>query len=134
MEAALSPPRYSVEAMAPLARGLELIVGAKRDPRFGPILLVGAGGLYAEIVKDVAVALAPVTEAGAEALLRSLRVAPLLDGARGKPAVDVAATAAAAAALSRVAAEHPEILEIEINPLLALPDGVLGLDARIVLG
>jgi acyl-CoA synthetase (NDP forming) len=134
MEAALAPPRYSVEAMAPLARGLELIVGAKRDPRFGPILLVGAGGLYAEIVKDVAVALAPVTEAGAEALLRSLRVAPLLDGARGKPAVDVAATAAAAAALSRVAAEHPEILEIEINPLLALPDGVLGLDARIVLG
>jgi hypothetical protein len=120
--------------MAPLARGLELIVGAKRDPRFGPILLVGAGGLYAEIVKDVAVALAPVTEAGAEALLRSLRVAPLLDGARGKPAVDVAATSRAAAALSRVAAEHPEILEIEINPLLALPDGVLGLDARIVLG
>jgi acyl-CoA synthetase (NDP forming) len=134
MEAALAPPRYSVEAMAPLAQGLELIVGAKRDPRFGPILLVGAGGLYAEIVKDVAVALAPVTEAGAEALLRSLRVAPLLDGARGKPAVDVGATAAAAAALSRVAAEHPEILEIEINPLLALPDGVLGLDARIVLG
>jgi acyl-CoA synthetase (NDP forming) len=134
MEAALEPPWYSVEAMAPLAEGLELIVGAKRDPRFGPILLVGAGGLYAEIVKDVAVALAPVTEAGAEALFRSLRVAPLLDGARGKPAVDVAAAARAAAALSRVAAEHPEIAEIEINPLLALPDGALGLDARIVLG
>jgi acyl-CoA synthetase (NDP forming) len=134
MDAALAPPRYSVEAMAPLARGLELIVGAKRDPRFGPILLVGAGGLYAEIVQDVAVALAPVTEAGAEALLRSLRVAPLLDGARGKPAVDVGAVARAAAALSAVAAEHPEILDIEINPLLALPDGALGLDARIVLG
>jgi acetate---CoA ligase (ADP-forming) len=134
MDAALAPSRYSVETMAPLARGLELIVGAKRDPRFGPILLVGAGGLYAEIVKDVAVALAPVTEAGAEALLRSLRVAPLLDGARGKPAVDVGAVARAAAALSGVAAEHPEIQEIEVNPLLALPDGALGLDARIVLG
>ena len=134
MESALDPPWYSVEAMAPLSRGLELIVGAKRDARFGPILLVGAGGLYAEIVKDVAVALAPVTEAAAEALFRSLRVAPLLDGARGRPAVDVAAAAHAAAVLSRVAAEHPEIAEVEINPLLALPDGALGLDARIVLG
>ena len=134
MESALSPPSYSVEAMAPLSRGLELIVGAKRDPRFGPILLVGAGGLYAEVVKDVAVALAPVTEAAAEALFRSLRIAPLLDGARGRPAVDVGAAARAAAALSRIAAEHPEIAEVEINPLLALPDGALGLDARIVLG
>ena len=134
MQSALDPPSYSVEAMAPLSTGLELIVGAKRDPRFGPILLVGAGGLYAEIVKDVAVALAPVTEAAADALLRSLRVAPLLDGARGRPAVDVGAAARAAAALSRVAAEHPEIAEIEINPLLATPDGALGLDARIVLG
>jgi acyl-CoA synthetase (NDP forming) len=134
MADALTPPSYSVEAMAPLAQGLELIVGAKRDPRFGPILLVGTGGLYAEIVKDVAVSLAPVTEAGAEALFRSLRVAPLLDEARGRPAVDVAAAARAAARLSRVAAEHPEIAEIEINPLLALSDGALGLDARIVPG
>ena len=134
MESALSPPSYSVEVMAPLSRGLELIVGAKRDPRFGPILLVGAGGLYAEVVKDVAVALAPVTEAAAEALFRSLRIASLLDGARGRPAVDVAAAARAAAALSRFAAEHPEIAEVEINPLLALPDGALGLDARIVPG
>jgi acetate---CoA ligase (ADP-forming) len=134
LESALSPPSYSVEAMAPLSQGLELIVGAKRDPRFGPILLVGAGGLYAEVVKDVAVALAPVTEAAAEALFRSLRIAPLLDGARGRPAVDVGAAARAAAALSRIAAEHPEFAEVEINPLLALPDGALGLDARIVPG
>jgi acetate---CoA ligase (ADP-forming) len=133
VKSALEPPWYSVEAMAPLSQGLELIVGAKRDPRFGPVILVGAGGLYAEIVKDVVVALAPVTEAGAEALLRSLHVAPLLDGARGRAAVDVDAAARAAATLSQVAAEHPEIAEIEINPLLALPDGALGLDARIVL-
>jgi acetate---CoA ligase (ADP-forming) len=134
MEAALSPPAYSVEAMAPLSQGLELIVGSKRDPRFGPILLVGAGGLYAEVVKDVAVALAPVSEAAAEALFRSLRVAPLLDGARGRPGVDVRAAARVAATLSRFAAEHPELAEAEINPLLALPDGALGLDARIVRG
>jgi acyl-CoA synthetase (NDP forming) len=134
MQAALSPPAYSVEAMAPLSQGLELIVGSKRDPRFGPILLVGAGGLYAEVVKDVAVALAPVSEAAAEALFRSLQIAPLLDGARGRPGVDVRAAARVAAALSRFAAEHPELAEAEVNPLLALPDGALGLDAHIVLG
>jgi acyl-CoA synthetase (NDP forming) len=134
MEKALAPPAYSVEQMAPLSDGVELIVGVKRDPRFGPILLVGAGGLYAEIVKDVAVALAPASEEGVEALLLALRVAPLLDGARGRRPVDVAAAARAAAALSRVAAEHPEIAEIEINPLLVTHEGALGLDARIVLG
>ncbi|HWB56981.1 MAG TPA: acetate--CoA ligase family protein [Gaiellaceae bacterium] len=134
MGKALAPPAYSVEQMAPLSDGVELIVGVKRDPRFGPILLVGAGGLYAEIVKDVAVALAPASEEGVEALLLALRVAPLLDGARGRRPVDVAAAARAAAALSRVAAEHPEIAEIEINPLLVTHEGALGLDARIVLG
>jgi acyl-CoA synthetase (NDP forming) len=132
MENAIAPPLYSVERMAPVSRGLELIVGARWDPRFGPVLLVGAGGLYAEVVRDVAVALAPATELAAEALLRSLRVAPLLDGARGRAPVDVRAAARAAAALSRAAAEHPEIAEIEMNPLLVTAEGVLGLDARVV--
>ncbi|HEU4449000.1 MAG TPA: acetate--CoA ligase family protein [Gaiellaceae bacterium] len=133
MAAALAPPGYSVERLAPAAGGVELIVGARRDPRFGPLLLVGAGGLFAETAADVAVALAPAGEEAAEALLASLRVAPLLHGARGRTAVDVRAAARAAAALSRVAAEHPEIAEIEINPLLVGPDGALGLDARAVL-
>ena len=133
MESALAPPWYSVERLAPVSEGIELIVGAKRDPRFGPVLLVGAGGLYAEVVGDVAVALAPASVEAAEALLRSLRIAPLLDGARGRPAVEVRAAARAAAGLSRFAAEHPEIAEVEVNPLLVTPEGALGLDARIVL-
>ena len=66
-------------------------------------------------------------------MLLSLRGAPLLRSARGRPPVDVGAAAAALAALSRVAAAHPEISELEVNPLLALPGGVVGLDARIVL-
>ena len=129
----LSPEGYSVERMAPLAGGVELIAGCRQDARFGPVVLVGVGGVFAEILRDVAVALAPVDTTGAAELLRSLRGAPLLLGARGRPAVDLAAAAQAVAALSRVAAAHPEIAEIEVNPLLARPDGVLGLDARLVL-
>ena len=85
------------------------------------------------MLRDVAVALAPVTPAQAAAMLRSLRAFPLLDGARGRSALDVDAAAAALSALSMVAAAHPEIAELEVNPLLVLPDGALGLDARIVL-
>jgi acyl-CoA synthetase (NDP forming) len=123
---------YSVERTAPLAEGIELIVGVRRDRRFGPILLVGLGGLFAEVLRDVAVALAPVDPAEAEDLLLSLRGASVLVGARGRAPVDLAAAAQAAAALSRVAASRPEIEEMEINPLLVLRDGALGLDARIV--
>ncbi len=132
--ATLSAAAYSVEQTASVADGLELIVGAHRDPRFGPVTLVGMGGLYTELMGDVAVALAPVDEAAAERLILSLRGAPLLSGARGHPPLDLEAAAKATAALSRVAAEHPEIDEVEINPLLVRPDGALGLDARIVLG
>jgi acyl-CoA synthetase (NDP forming) len=133
IRARLDPPALSVEQMAPLADGIELLIGARRDARFGPVALAGLGGVYAEVLDDVAVALAPVGEDRAERMLHSLRAAALLRGVRGRPPVDVRAAARALAALSRVAAAHPEIAEIEVNPLLALPDRALGLDARIVL-
>jgi len=133
MQRRLAPPAFTVERMAPLADGVELLVGARWDARFGPIALVGLGGLFTEILRDVAVALAPVDERRALAMVESLRAAPLLSGARGRPPLDTAAAAAALAALSRVAAEHPEIAAIEVNPLLVLRDGALGLDARIEL-
>ena len=133
-EMATLASEYSVERMAPVEDGIELIVGSRRDPRFGPVTLVGMGGLYTEVLGDVAVALAPIGEADAERLIGSLRGAPLLLGARGRPALDIPAAARATAALSRTAAEHPEIDELEINPLLVLPEGALALDARIVLG
>jgi acyl-CoA synthetase (NDP forming) len=129
----LAPPAFSVERMAPVGDGVELLVGARWDARFGPIALVGLGGVFTEVLRDVAVALAPVDEATARELLLSLRAAPLLQGARGRGEVDLPAAASAVAALSRVAAAHPEIAEIEVNPLLALPDGALGLDARMVM-
>jgi acyl-CoA synthetase (NDP forming) len=120
--------------MADIAAGVELIVGCRRDPRFGPLLLVGLGGIHAEVLRDTAVALAPASAGEAEELIRSLRGAALLLGARGRPPLDVTAAAEAAAALSRMAAEHPELAEVEVNPLLVLPEGAVGLDARVVHG
>ncbi|WP_328859555.1 acetate--CoA ligase family protein [Streptomyces sp. NBC_00306] len=133
MDARLGAAAYSVEAMADLSDGVELIVGVNRDPRFGPVAMVGLGGIFTETFHDVAFSLAPVPAERAEALLRSLRTAALLSGVRGRPAVDIAAAAAVIERITGVAAAHPEIAELEVNPLLVRPDGVLALDARAVL-
>jgi acyl-CoA synthetase (NDP forming) len=129
----LDATEVSVEEIAPVSEGVELIVGAKRDPRFGAVVLVGLGGVYAEILDDVVVALAPVEEHEAARLIRSLRGAALLDGARGRAPLDVTGAARAVAAVSRAAAACPAVDEVEVNPLLVLVDRVLGLDARVVL-
>jgi acyl-CoA synthetase (NDP forming) len=133
LSARLAPESFSVEVAEDVAAGFELLVGARRDPRMGPLVVVAAGGLHAETLQDVAVALAPVDDAGAEELIRSLRTAALLTGVRGRPPLDISAAAHAAAALSRFAAAHPEITEVEVNPLLVRSEGVVGLDARVVL-
>jgi succinyl-CoA synthetase beta subunit len=133
LHARLAPARCSVERMASLSDGVELLIGARWDPRFGPIALAGSGGVHAEILRDTQVALAPVEVAHAETMLRALRAAPLLTGARGRPGLDVTAAARALAALSRVAAAHPELSDIEINPLLVTTAGATALDARMHL-
>ncbi|MFD0000809.1 acetate--CoA ligase family protein [Streptomyces sp. NPDC127178] len=133
MHARLGASSYSVEAMADLTDGIELIVGVNRDPRFGPVAMVGLGGVLAEALHDVAFTLAPVPAERAVSLLRGLRTAALLDGVRGKPPVDVEAAAKAVEAITAFAAAHPEIAEIEVNPLLVRPDGALALDSRAVL-
>jgi acyl-CoA synthetase (NDP forming) len=130
----LGAEAYSVEAMAPLSQGVELLIGSRWDARFGPVAVVASGGLHTETLSDAAVALAPVSEAEAEAMVRSLRIAPILSGARGRLAARVDAAARALAALSRLAAAHPAVREIEVNPLLVTPTGAIGLDARIVPG
>ena len=129
----LAPPAVSVETMADLGAGVELIVGSVRDRTFGPVLMVGLGGVQAEVLADTACALAPVGVDQAMQLLLSLRGAALLTGFRGSKPVDLDALAAAVSALSHVAAAHPELSELEINPLLAGPSGALALDARVVL-
>ena len=133
LSARLAPESFSVEVSEDVAAGFELLVGARRDPRMGPVVVVAAGGLHAETLQDVAVALAPVDETGAEELIRSLGSAAVLTGARGRTALDISAAARAASALSHFASAHPEIAEVEVNPLLVRPEGAVGLDARMVL-
>lgn len=132
MQQRLSPEGFSIEEMVPHDDAVELIVGAKRDPQFGPVAMVGLGGIYTELLGDFSVALAPVDLATAERMVSELRGAPLLRGMRGRPAVHLAAIHEAMVAVSRVMATHPEISELEINPLLAGPSGVTALDARIL--
>ena len=122
-----------VAQMAP--QGTELILGTKKDPVFGPMVMVGLGGIYAEVFQDVALQTAPVSEAQAELMLRSLKCFPLLDGARGRAKADVAAAARAVASLSRFAAAHADsVAEIDINPLVVLSQdqGAFALDALLV--
>jgi acyl-CoA synthetase (NDP forming) len=134
LRARLAPPAIVVEEQAPLADGVELIVGCRHDPSFGLLLLVGFGGIYAEILNNTAIGLGPVDAEAAAAMIRSLRGASLLLGARGRPPLALDGAAAFAARLSALAAAHPEIAEIEVNPLLVLPERVVALDARVVLG
>jgi acyl-CoA synthetase (NDP forming) len=129
----LGRQELAVESMLASSGAVELLVGARRDPRFGPVVLVGLGGVYTEVLADVSATLAPVTEEQAGRMIRSLRGAPLLVGSRGRSPLDVDAVVAAVVALSRVAASHPAISEIEINPLLVRRSGAYGLDARLVL-
>lgn len=128
----LDPPTVSVEEMADRDNGVELIVGTVWDPRFGPVLMVGLGGIFTEVMADTAFAIAPVTTATARDMLLSIRGAPLLQGARGREPLDLDAVAALAARVSVVAAEHPELVELEINPVLCSSRGAVALDARAV--
>jgi acyl-CoA synthetase (NDP forming) len=112
--------------------GVEMALGVVRDPVFGPVAMVGLGGVFIEIFADVAFARCPIDPARAEAMIRSLKGFPLLDGARGRPRADVAALVAALVALSRFAAgAGPRLLSAEVNPLLVTPAGAFAADAVI---
>jgi acyl-CoA synthetase (NDP forming) len=112
---------------------VELIVGISRDPAFGPVILVGMGGIMAEVMEDKALGVAPLSRADAEGMVRSLKGFPMLDGARGRPKCDVDAVVGAILALSDLAMARPEISELDINPLMVLPDGVRAADALITV-
>ncbi len=120
-----------VEPMA--EPGVELIVGLTRDPHFGPAVMVGFGGVFTEVLDDVAIRLAPIGQAEALAMLESLRGGPLLVGARGRPRIDRGAVAALIVGLARFAWERPDVLAVDLNPVVASPAGAVAVDALVVL-
>jgi acyl-CoA synthetase (NDP forming) len=118
-----------VQPMA--APGVELIVGVVHDHSFGPVLACGAGGTSAELIKDIAVAITPLTDLDAREMVRSLKTFPLLDGYRGAPPCDVSAVEDVLLRVSAMVQAHPEIVELDCNPLIVGPDGALIVDARV---
>jgi acyl-CoA synthetase (NDP forming) len=117
----------------PMAKaGLELIAGARRDAQFGPLVLVGIGGVLAEVLDDVSIRLAPITRDDAREMLAELRGARLLDGQRGRPGVDRSAIVGLLVALGEAVSAHPEWREVDLNPVVATRSGAVAVDALIV--
>lgn len=134
MSARLGPGRYVLEELDRRTDTVEMIVGARRDSTFGPLVMVGAGGVQAELFRDVAWELAPVDPDTAAAMLQRLRSHALLTGWRGRPAVDVAELIRTVVAVSTLICELPECDELELNPVRVGPDGVVAVDALVIRG
>jgi hypothetical protein len=113
----------------------EMLVGIKIDPHFGPVLVIGAGGVFVELLCDVRQLLLPADRSEIESAIRSLKTFPLLDGYRGRPKADLHALIAAIEAIAGYAAAHlTSVAEIDVNPIMVLPagQGVVAVDALIL--
>src|SRR3990172_3465659 len=119
-----------VEEMVP--PGVEVIIGGIQDPQFGPVVMCGLGGILVETIRDVVFEIAPATCNGARRMLESINGYPVLKGVRGRQGVDLESLTKVIVSISEVIASHPEIDEIELNPLMAYPSGVIAVDVRII--
>jgi acetyltransferase len=104
-----------------------------RDPQFGPLVLFGLGGIFVEVLEDTTVRVAPVSEGEATEMLDEIDSAPLLRGARGREPVDEAGIVETIQRLSQLVTDFPQILELDINPLVATPSGVSAVDIRLTI-
>ena len=128
---AIAKPNVLVQKMMPA--GTELVLGAIRDRLFGPVVMFGLGGIYVEVLKRVGFRLTPFGLDEARALITDTLPAKIIAGARGRKKLDIDAIAAMLVSLGRLMEEHPQIEEVDLNPCLALDDGCLAVDARIIL-
>jgi acyl-CoA synthetase (NDP forming) len=121
--------RFLVQRMVPA--GVEMLIGVVHDPSFGPVVACGAGGTAVELLRDVSVRIAPLTDLDAREMVRSLVTFPMLQGYRGGQPADVAALEDAILRVSALVEAHPEIAELDCNPVVVLPTGAVIVDARI---
>ncbi len=121
----------SVQKMA--HSGVEVIIGMSHDTQFGPVLMFGLGGILVEILKDVSFRIAPLTRQDARAMIREIKGYPLLEGYRGQEPVAVSNLEELLVKVSDFAEQHPEVKELDLNPIFAYSDGAVAVDARIIL-
>lgn len=121
----------SVQPMA--AAGTEVILGLTQDQQFGPVLMFGLGGVFVEVLKDVAFRIVPLEPRDAADMVREIQGFPILEGVRGNPAADLDALEAMLLQLSQFAEAHPQVAELDLNPVFARADGAIAVDARILL-
>jgi acetyltransferase len=129
-------PLDGVLVQAMVTGGTEMVVGLHHDPQFGPVVMVGLGGIFVEVLEDVAFGAVPLTRGDAEDMLASLRGARILDGVRGRPRADRGALVDVLLAVSRLGAEAGSaIAELDLNPVVVLPEGrgAVAVDALVVL-
>jgi acetyltransferase len=124
---------FEVEAM--VRGGHEVLVGAQRDPTFGPVVVFGMGGIYVEILQDVTFRLAPIRSLSAVHMVSAVRASAILNGVRGEPPADLPALYEAIERVSQLIVERPEVSELDLNPLIVRPkgQGVVAVDARVAL-
>ena len=115
------------------AKGVEIIIGVTRDPQFGPIMMFGLGGIFVEVLKDVVFRALPLSAVDAEGMLDEIKAKAILKGVRGAPPVDRQALIDLILRISQICLAHPEITEVDLNPVLAYPDGYVIVDARMIL-
>ncbi len=130
-----SDTRIEGVAVQKMARpGIEVIVGMSKDPQFGPVLMFGLGGVLVEVLKDVAFRIVPLEARDARQMIREIKGFPVLEGFRGQEAADLEALEKLLLKVSAFVEAHPEIEELDLNPVFAYKDGALAVDARIVVG
>ncbi len=130
-----SEARIEGVAVQKMARpGIEVIVGMSKDPQFGPVLMFGLGGVLVEVLKDVAFRIVPLEARDARQMIREIKGFPVLEGFRGQEPADLEALEKLLLRVSAFVEAHPEIEELDLNPVFAYGDGALAVDARIVVG
>jgi len=115
-------------------KGTEVIVGMSRDPGFGPMMMVGMGGIFVEVYKDVAFRLVPMSRRDALDMIDEIRAQPLLDGARNRPVLDRDELAGLVVRISNLVEASPDITELDLNPLVITERGLVAIDARVIVG